>query len=433
MKTMTQMALLVGAALCVAPTFLAQPQFKGMGKIATYPNSLIILCMSDTGEVFGWASNGVVAAVGWSPSTGYFFLPPSPNVSAGVTACTPDGSKVYGGIATVNGNVPVVWTNRTSLPTPIPGHPDPKLIGIGIYATNIDGTILAGTTHTYKTNKLGMFIWRAGVRKNMGWEFITQFPPGMDYGGLNDLNDDGTIGFGGSVWSDGSYQGIRWSKVQGIQALGDLPGGTLNSSLWACSDDGQLAVGHTVQLLNIYNASVWTPLNSWVSCGLLKPEHSGSGFIDVDHSGRVAVGTSDFVVPIVDRTGILWNARDGMRSVKDVLVNDYGLTEAAAWNLTDVIAISPNGRYLAGGGLNPQGKGERWWAEIRPFCYADCDNATSPKGKNAGPPKLDIDDFICFQTKFAIGDYLSADCDLNGYLEIDDFICFQTKFSLVCP
>ena len=53
---------------------------------------------------------------------------------------------------------------------------------------------------------------------------------------------------------------------------------------------------------------------------------------------------------------------------------------------------------------------------------ADCDASGS----------LDIDDFICFQTLFGLGD-LGADCDGSGELDIDDFICFQTAFGLGCP
>ncbi len=54
-------------------------------------------------------------------------------------------------------------------------------------------------------------------------------------------------------------------------------------------------------------------------------------------------------------------------------------------------------------------------------CYADCDASGN----------LAIDDFICFQTLFAIGDP-SADCDESGDLSIDDFICFQTLFAIGC-
>ncbi len=54
-------------------------------------------------------------------------------------------------------------------------------------------------------------------------------------------------------------------------------------------------------------------------------------------------------------------------------------------------------------------------------CYPDCD----------GSGTLDIDDFICFQTFYAIGDKY-ADCDASGLLDIDDFICFQTFYAIGC-
>jgi hypothetical protein len=54
-------------------------------------------------------------------------------------------------------------------------------------------------------------------------------------------------------------------------------------------------------------------------------------------------------------------------------------------------------------------------------CEPDCDASGG----------LSIDDFICFQTLYALGDPL-ADCDSSGSLSIDDFICFQTLYALGC-
>lgn len=54
-------------------------------------------------------------------------------------------------------------------------------------------------------------------------------------------------------------------------------------------------------------------------------------------------------------------------------------------------------------------------------CIADCDQNGA----------LDIDDFVCFQTRFALSD-LGADCDANGALTIDDFLCFQIAFATGC-
>ena len=61
-------------------------------------------------------------------------------------------------------------------------------------------------------------------------------------------------------------------------------------------------------------------------------------------------------------------------------------------------------------------------------CYANCDGSTAA-------PVLNINDFICFQAKFAAGDSY-ANCDGSTSvptLNINDFICFQAKFAAGCP
>jgi len=62
-----------------------------------------------------------------------------------------------------------------------------------------------------------------------------------------------------------------------------------------------------------------------------------------------------------------------------------------------------------------------------PPCYANCDGST-------GPPNLNINDFICFQTRFAAADPY-ANCDgstVPPVLNISDYICFQQKFTAGC-
>jgi len=56
-------------------------------------------------------------------------------------------------------------------------------------------------------------------------------------------------------------------------------------------------------------------------------------------------------------------------------------------------------------------------------CLADCNDDL----------ELNIDDFICFATNFALGDITNGtDCDENYKIDINDFICFQTNFVLGC-
>jgi hypothetical protein len=61
-------------------------------------------------------------------------------------------------------------------------------------------------------------------------------------------------------------------------------------------------------------------------------------------------------------------------------------------------------------------------------CYANCDGSTTE-------PILNVNDFICFQTKFAAQDP-AANCDgstAEPVLNVNDFICFQTQFAAGCP
>ncbi len=55
-------------------------------------------------------------------------------------------------------------------------------------------------------------------------------------------------------------------------------------------------------------------------------------------------------------------------------------------------------------------------------CYPDCN----------GDSALNLADFGCFQTKFALADPY-ADCNGDSVLNLADFGCFQTKFALGCP
>src|SRR5262249_19061775 len=61
-------------------------------------------------------------------------------------------------------------------------------------------------------------------------------------------------------------------------------------------------------------------------------------------------------------------------------------------------------------------------------CYANCDGSSNA-------PVLNINDFVCFQQRFAGGDTY-ANCDNSTslpVLNINDFVCFQQKFAAGCP
>ena len=87
----------------------------------------------------------------------------------------------------------------------------------------------------------------------------------------------------------------------------------------------------------------------------------------------------------------------------------------------------PDGSVAVGGEFYKTGNQEkanyfaRYGCPSPPACYPDCD----------GSGGLNIDDFVCFQTLYALSDP-TADCDGSGGLDIDDFICFQTSYAIGC-
>jgi hypothetical protein len=92
----------------------------------------------------------------------------------------------------------------------------------------------------------------------------------------------------------------------------------------------------------------------------------------------------------------------------DIVIAPGGINGSFA---THILPLGANVVYLS----------DRVRISFDALCYPDCD----------GSGTLGIDDFICFQTFFALGDPF-ADCDGSGTLGIDDFICFQTFFALGC-
>jgi hypothetical protein len=71
----------------------------------------------------------------------------------------------------------------------------------------------------------------------------------------------------------------------------------------------------------------------------------------------------------------------------------------------------------------------RWGCPLAPRCLADCDQST-------GGGRLDVFDWLCFQTRFVSQDPYACDCDVStGYsvCDIFDFLCFQNAFVAGCP
>ena len=107
----------------------------------------------------------------------------------------------------------------------------------------------------------------------------------------------------------------------------------------------------------------------------------------------------------------------------DLTWNTYdcggGVSTGGGFTLTGTVG-QPDAGAMSSGSVMVLGG--FWGAGGPPPCYPDCN----------GDAALNLGDFGCFQTKFALGDPY-ADCNGDAVLNLGDFGCFQTKFALGCP
>ena len=142
--------------------------------------------------------------------------------------------------------------------------------------------------------------------------------------------------------------------------LGDLPGGHFASYAHSVSSDGSVVVGHGSSDPES-EAFRWTSAGGMVGLGYLPGGHAGSYAYDVSADGSVIVGHSDSASG--GQEAFIWDATNGMRNLRTLLVDDFGL-DLTGWWLENASGISDDGLTIVGSGRNPSGHYEAWVADL---------------------------------------------------------------------
>ena len=227
-----------------------------------------------------------------------------------------------------------------------------------------DGSIVVGrgsSASSGGTGRTEAFRWT----QTTGMVGLGDLPGGDFYSDASGVSADGSVVVGSSKSASsggtgtGRTEAFRWAQATGMVGLGDLPGGLFYSKANGVSADGSVVVGVS-EGANGNEAFRWTQATGMVGLGVLPGGYFSSSALGVSADGSVVVGYSDS-----ENEAFIWNSTQGMRSLKQVLTNDYGLN-LNGWDLTSANAISADGLTIVGSGFDPMGNGEYWIARLDP-------------------------------------------------------------------
>lgn len=165
----------------------------------------------------------------------------------------------------------------------------------------------------------------------------------------------------GQIFRWQATEAFRWVEGRGLERLGDLPGGGGHSIAEDVSANGHVVVGSGWSSRGRVEAFRWVEGRGMEALGDLPGGEYVSEALAVSGNGRTVVGLSKRERGDV---AFIWDREHGMRELRDVLVEDYGLQQARRWDLVAAWDISLDGNTIVGWGFNPRGQAEGFVATL---------------------------------------------------------------------
>jgi probable HAF family extracellular repeat protein len=229
-----------------------------------------------------------------------------------------------------------------SAPAPVLGATIRPLLNSGLFyptfgfAISGDGSTVVGTGSDFGPG------YHAGLVEQ--YLFLGDLPGGQDYPDsyATDVNFDGSVVVGKGSTASG-YEAFRWTRADGMQGLGYLPGGSSYSGATGVSFDGSVIVGSS----DGGGAFRWTSAGGMQGLGGLI---GGANDVSADGSVVVGYGYNDSGTEEAFR----WTSDGGVQWLGDLPGSDfYSYASDVSGDGATVVGTSHSDSA-------PQGEAFRW-------------------------------------------------------------------------
>lgn len=327
----------------------ASAMFMGLGDLPGGDYNSTALGVSDDGQTVVGRSVGSTGAsepFKWNVSEGMTALPLlAGEGSHGARAASADGSVIVGQA----GFESVLWENGSVATI---ASPPSSAAFSGAYDISDDGLVVVGA------NDNGAYRWEGGATVGLGNLGSTSHPSTAIA-----VSGDGSYVVGWGLNVNDQYEPFRWREDIGLMSLG------FNGRARDVSADGSIVAGFAYEVVEgkgnktstITEAFRWTEASKQL-LGDLPGGNYYSAAYAMSADGSIVAGTSQ---SSSGGEAFVWESATGMRSLNEILANDYGV-DLAGWQLGNVWDVTPDGSTLVGQGTNPNGFQEAFLVRFGP-------------------------------------------------------------------
>jgi probable HAF family extracellular repeat protein len=354
--------------------------------------------LNDGGWTTGWLDD--LGSYRWSPQTHYHVL-------GEIGSCT-EGGESQGKAINNLGHVVGVGAGEGCNTEAFFWSPETGMIGLGdfpgvifnSYAIGInDSDQVAGTGMTDQGSEA--FIWHPTT----GMVGLGDLPGGQYISVATAINNSGWV----TGWSGSSRggEGFLWTPEAGMIGIGDLSGGPFaNSEPYDINNLGQI-VG-----IAGFEAFVWDAESGMRGLGWLDTgfPYATSWAFAINDRGEV-VGASRCCQPNSPSYGFIWDTRNGMRRIDDLL---------------DPCAEYPYNRIPGGMRINNNGEILSGPVILKPYLPGDLDEDMD----------VQLDDLSALLSRFGTAQgavYADGDLDCDGDVSLQDLTILLSNFGESYP